>query len=236
MTDAYTAYVPACELVLQGRHVRITGGENVTISAGTQGTTREDLIVVRYTSDATTAVETVSLVVKQGASSDTDVDNSGSILDGATIADVPIAKVTITSLTPTATWLLPQLPTLKALGDSVSQLVSQFAPVTLNPTFADAGAKEYFTGGFWRVGRIVIVSFFSSIGVPAAWSDKTLVTGLPSPASGKEVWTPCVVQTSPDGARYMAYVDTDGSIKVANKSGAAGGNWIAFSLTYVAAA
>lgn len=127
MTDAYTAYVPACELVLQGRHVRITGGENVTISAGTQGTTREDLIVVRYTSDATTAVETVSLVVKQGASSDTDVDNSGSILDGATIADVPIAKVTITSLAPTATWLLPQLPTLKALGDSVSLMVKKFS-------------------------------------------------------------------------------------------------------------
>lgn len=113
------------------------------------------------------------------------------------------------------------------VGDSVSQL----APVTLNPTFADAGVKKYFTGGFWRVGRIVIVSFFSSIGAPAAWSEKTLVTGLPSPSM--QVWTPCVMQTSPDSARYMAYVDTSGSIKVANKSASCGGNWIAFSLTYV---
>lgn len=96
--------------------------------------------------------------------------------------------------------------------------------------------KKYFTGGFWRVGRIVIVSFFSSIGVPAAWSDKTLVTGLPSPASGNEVWTPCVVQTSPDGARYMAYVDTSGNLRIANKSASSGGNWVAISLTYVAAA
>lgn len=116
------------------------------------------------------------------------------------------------------------------VGDSVSQL----APVTLSPTFADAGAKKYFTGGFWRVGRIVIVSFFSSIGAPAAWTEKMLVTGLPSPSM--QVWTPCVMQTSPDSARYMAYVDTDGSIKVTNKSASSGGNWIAFSLTYVAAA
>lgn len=85
------------------------------------------------------------------------------------------------------------------------------------------------------MGRIVIVSFFSSITPPAAWTDKTLVTGLPSPANGTQAWTPCVVQGSHDAARYMAYVDTHGNVKVANKSASSGGNWITFSLTYVAA-
>lgn len=104
MTDAYSAYIPACDLIFEGRHVRITGGETLTIAAGAQGATRTDLIVMRYRSDTTTAVESVSLLVKQGA---TTVDNTASILDGATVADVAIAKVVITNLTPVITWLLP---------------------------------------------------------------------------------------------------------------------------------
>ena len=85
------------------------------------------------------------------------------------------------------------------------------------------------------MGRIVVVDFFSSITPPAAWTDKTLVTGLPSPAGGAQVWTPCVVQSSPDSARYMAHVGQGGTLVVSNKSAGAGGNWITFSLTYVAA-
>lgn len=43
------------------------------------------------------------------------------------------------------------------------------------------------------------------------------------------------MQSSSDSARYMAHVDQDGSLVISNKSGG-GGNWIVFSLTYVAAA
>ena len=95
--------------------------------------------------------------------------------------------------------------------------------------------KVCIAGG-WRVGRIVIVDFFSSVGTPAAWTDKTLVTGLPSPAGGVEVWSPCVVQSSEDSARYIAHLDYGGTLAVSNKSGGAGGGWVAFTLAYVAAA
>jgi hypothetical protein len=233
MSDANTLVIQPCDLMIEGRHVRLSGTNTLSIRSGAQTGKRNDLVYVRYTYDASTGTESAKLGVKEGTTAttatDPALDNPSSVLDGATIADVAICRVSLDALTPTATWLLPQLPTLKALGDSVSQL----APVTLSPTFADTQAKKYFTGGFWRVGRIVIVDFFSSIGAPAAWKEKTLVTGLPSPSM--QVWTPCVMQTSPDSARYMAYVDTNGSIKVANKSASSGGNWIAFSLTYVAA-
>lgn len=106
----------------------------------------------------------------------------------------------------------------------------------LSPTFVDSYAKKHFVGGFWRVGRIVIVDFFSSVDMPAAWTDKTLVTGLPSPAGGVEVWSPCVVQSSEDSARYIAHLDYGGTLAVSNKSGGAGGGWVAFTLAYVAAA
>lgn len=112
------------------------------------------------------------------------------------------------------------------VGDSVS-------PVALSPTFADAEVKKYFVSGFWRVGRVMIVDFFSSVKMPAAWTDKMLVTGLPSPAGGVDVWAPCVVQSSSDSARYMAHVDPSGTLFVSNKSVGSGGGWVAFSLTYV---
>lgn len=234
MSDANTLTIQPCDLMVEGRHVRLSGTNTLSIRSGAQTGKRNDLVYVRYAYDASTGTESAKLGVKEGTTAttatDPALDNPSSVLDGATIADVAIARVSLDALTPTATWLLPQLPTLKALGDSVSQL----APVTLNPTFVEASVKNYFTGGFWRVGRIVIVSFFSSVTMPAAWKDKTLVTGLPSPADRGQVWTPCVVQTSPDSARYMAHVDSDGSLIVSNKSGSAGGNWIAFSLTYMA--
>lgn len=239
MSDANTLVIQPCDLMVEGRHVRLSGTNTLSIRSGAQTGKRNDLVYVRYTYDSSTGTESAKLGVKEGTTattaSDPALDNPSSVLDGATIADVAICRVSLDALTPTATWLLPQLPTLKALGDSVSQLVSQFAPVTLNPTFAESTVKQYFTGGFWRVGRIVIVSFFSSVTMPAAWKDKTLVTGLPSPADGGQAWAPCAVQTSPDSARYMAHVGSGGSLTVSNKSGSAGGNWIAFSLTYVAA-
>lgn len=236
MSDANTLVIQPCDLMVEGRHVRLSGTNTLSIRSGAQTGKRNDLVYVRYTYDSSTGVESAKLGVKEGTTAttatDPALDNPSSVLDGATIADVAIARVSLDALTPTATWLLPQLPTLKALGDSVSQL----SPVTLNPTFADAGAKKYFTGGFWRVGRIVIVSFFSSVTMPAAWQDKTLVTGLPSPADGGQAWTACTVQSSPDSARYMAHVNQDGSLAVSNKSASSGGNWVAISLTYVAAA
>lgn len=231
MSDANTLVIQPCDLMVEGRHVRLSGTNTLSIRSGAQTGKRNDLVYVRYAYDSSTGTESAKLGVKEGTTAttatDPALDNPSSVLDGATIADVAICRVSLDALTPTATWLLPQLPTLAALGDSVS-------PVTLSPTFADAGAEKYFVGGFWRVGRIVIVSFFSSVTMPAAWKDKTLVTGLPSPADGGQVWTPCVVQTSPDSARYMAHVDSDGSLTISNKSASSGGNWVAISLTYVA--
>lgn len=228
MSDANTLVIQPCDLMIEGRHVRLSGTNTLSIRSGAQTGKRNDLVYVRYAYDSSTGVESAKLGVKEGTTattaSDPALDNPSSVLDGATIADVAIARVSLDALTPTATWLLPQLPTL-----------SQLAPVTLNPTFAEAGVKKYFTGGFWRVGRIVIVSFFSSVTMPAAWKDKTLVTGLPSPADGAQVWAATTVQGS-GSAVYMAHVDQGGSLVISNKSGSSGGNWVAFSLAYVAAA
>lgn len=97
------------EGMLQGVHFRIEPGqtEQVDLSPGTPGYNRVDLICARYTKDAVTGVEDVSLVVIEGDPTDgtptePTYNTTGDILTGATVVDYPLHKVTFTGVTPTS--------------------------------------------------------------------------------------------------------------------------------------
>lgn len=130
MSNANTLVIQPCDLMVEGRHVRLSGTNTLSIRSGAQTGKRNDLVYVRYAYDSSTGVESAKLGVKEGTTAttatDPALDNPSSVLDGATIADVAICRVSLDALTPTATWLLPQLPTLAALGDSVSLMFKKF--------------------------------------------------------------------------------------------------------------
>lgn len=91
------------ELIMQGRHARNDSGyQAVAIANGTQGMYRNDLIVARYSKDASTSVESISLVVITGtASSETASDptyNTGDIENGET-RDFPLYRVKLNGIT-----------------------------------------------------------------------------------------------------------------------------------------
>ena len=119
MSDANTLVIQPCDLMVEGRHVRLSGTNTLSIRSGAQTGKRNDLVYVRYTYDSSTGTESAKLGVKEGTTAttatDPALDNPSSILDGATIADVAIARVSLDALTPTATWLLPTLPTLASM-------------------------------------------------------------------------------------------------------------------------
>ena len=122
MTTANLLSVPACDIVMQGRHVRLTGTNTVSIDNGSQVGKRSDIIYVEYSLDDGTGVELVSdLAVAKGTTGSAAVDpplpHSGSILDAGNPVDVAICRVTLDALTPTATWLLPVLPTLASMTE-----------------------------------------------------------------------------------------------------------------------
>lgn len=94
------------DIMLQGRHARIEEDSTVdlAIENGTQGNYRNDLIVARYTKNASTGVEAVNLVVIKGtpaASNPSDpAYTSGDILhDHAAQADMPLYRVKLNGLT-----------------------------------------------------------------------------------------------------------------------------------------
>lgn len=94
------------DIVLQGRHIRLNEGASIelTIENGTQGYKRNDLIVARYTRNASTGIEEANLVVIKGAAStSTPADpayNNGDILtDHAEVVDFPLYRVPLDGIT-----------------------------------------------------------------------------------------------------------------------------------------
>ena len=77
-----------------GRHFRVTAPETLTITSGTQGQNRNDLIVVRATTDEeSTTVETASLVVLRGT------PTSGTATDPTTQdGDLPLYRLQLTGV------------------------------------------------------------------------------------------------------------------------------------------
>lgn len=110
--DANTVRVKAGELLAQGRHIRIRGYEDLPIQSGSSGRNRVDLVVIRYTKDAS-GIEDAPLVVIPGAPvTGTPSEPSyvqGSILAGDLQVDIPVFKVSVSGISaPTVTRLIPK--------------------------------------------------------------------------------------------------------------------------------
>lgn len=128
MSDANTVRIGTGLFVMDGRYVRVKDAESVKVANGAQAAYRKDLVVCTYTRDPSNGnVEDVAVSVLQGKAAAKESDakaptfEEGDILNGDLKATVAIAEVDLAGLTPTARLLLPNVASLKTLGDSVSQ-------------------------------------------------------------------------------------------------------------------
>lgn len=124
LESATSVAVQDGEGVIQGVQFRIAPGdvESVTISPGTTGYKRIDYICARYTKNAITGVEDVSLVVVEGtpdASTPTaPTINTGDVLTGSSPVDFALWEVDLDGLTPTLKTLIPSNhPSINTVGD-----------------------------------------------------------------------------------------------------------------------
>lgn len=101
IVDSNTVRVAEGELLIEGRHVRVKGSENLAIRSGAAGYKRNDLIVVSYTKDQDNIEDAPLAVVPGTATEGTASDPShvqGSILDGDVAAEHPLYRVPIDGL------------------------------------------------------------------------------------------------------------------------------------------
>lgn len=90
------------DAIFDGRHVRVSATENVALDNGAQGVNRNDIICIKYEYNSGTAVETASLAVIKGTAASTATDPtipSGSILNGASTAYMPLWRIPIEGIT-----------------------------------------------------------------------------------------------------------------------------------------
>ncbi len=104
--DANNITIPAWDLVVEGRQIYIAAPTDVNIQSGSQGQKRRDLIVARYALNSGTGVETVTLeAIKGRPSAATPADpgiETGSIIGGAIVSDLPLCRVNLDGITITS--------------------------------------------------------------------------------------------------------------------------------------
>lgn len=126
MSDSNTFHMDPGVACMNGADVEVpAGGVDVTVTNGTQGMLRNDLICVRYTMEGSTQKESAELVCVRGTPATSDPQdpeyNDGSILDGSLVVDMPLYRVPLDGISvgdpePMFSVLTP----LATLGDSVS--------------------------------------------------------------------------------------------------------------------
>lgn len=196
MSNANTIAVQSGDAVLNGRHVHLTGTTTATVQSGTQGQKRNDKVVLRYTKNTTTGVETCSIVVLKGTpttGAPTDpAHTTGSILDGVATHDMPLYRIPLDGIT--VGTLVPLFNVLKPMKDVWDSLTQ---------------SSVSFTGPYamrvrlMRIGRIVTA------------------VGQPSPSSSYVTGELKAVEIIPEGYRPA----TNGTILFVSNNGGAVSSW-----------
>ena len=130
MQTANKVRVGTGDLVMDGRVVTNEAAVDLTVESGTSGYKRNDLVVCRYTKNASTGVEKFAAeVVKGTPTTGTAADpkvTEGDISSGSASAVMPLWRIPLNGITPGApVRIAPVASTLKTLGDSVSQIVER---------------------------------------------------------------------------------------------------------------
>ena len=94
MADANTCTIATGDALFDGRHVRLTSPESVTIDSGTQGQQRHDIVGISYSISG--GIESAALSVVKGTPAASAVDPdlpTGNILEGASSAFMPLYRI-----------------------------------------------------------------------------------------------------------------------------------------------
>lgn len=222
--DANNITIPAWDLVVEGRQIYIAAPTDVNIQSGSQGQKRRDLIVARYALNSGTGVETVTLeAIKGKPSAATPADpgiETGSIIGGAIVSDLPLCRVNLDGITITSIDTLVNV--LQPLEDVWDSLTQTEVLTLINSTYGTV--KGY------RRGSLVTLRIDWKSSASGAWNTGNFGT-LP------ESWRPPMDLNFSYGGRDGANQKTinihaDGTMTYANQGGTQGTNAFGMTVSY----
>ena len=101
LENANTVTIGPGDVLINGRHVQLTGSTTFAVPVGTQGMQTSNLLVLRYelAEDETESVTAVTLTGEPAASDPQDPElATGSVLDGDSPVDMPLYRVVTTGI------------------------------------------------------------------------------------------------------------------------------------------
>lgn len=222
--DANNITIPAWDLVVEGRQIYIAAPTDVNIQSGSQGQKRRDLIVARYALNSGTGVETVTLeAIKGKPSAATPADpgiETGSIIGGAIVSDLPLCRVNLDGITITSIdTLVNVMQPLEDVWDSLTHT---------DVTTLISG--NYGTVNGYRSGPMVTLRIDWKTSASGSWNNGTFGT-LP------EGWRPPMDLNFSYGGRDGANqkiinVNANGTMTYANQGGTQGTNAFGMTVSY----
>lgn len=222
--DANNITIPAWDLVVEGRQIYIAAPTDVNIQSGSQGQKRRDLIVARYALNSGTGVETVTLeAIKGKPSSATPADpgiETGSIIGGAIVSDLPLCRVNLDGITITSIDTLVNV--MQPLEDVWDSLTQTEVLTLINSTYGTV--KGY------RRGSLVTLRIDWKSSASGSWNTGNFGT-LP------ESWRPPMDLNFSYGGRDGANqkiinVNANGTMTYANQGGTQGTNAFGMTVSY----
>lgn len=200
--SANAATIGTGDAIFEGRHVRVSSTESISIDNGAQGMKRNDIVCIKYDKDGSD-VESASLAIVKGtATSGTPSDPtipSGSILNGSSTAYMPLWRLPINGITVGTP--------VKLYGDVLETLSGTVSASRLTGTIAEAripdlsstyvkrepsgtgelpqntGSTAYpivLSDTFANNGEVsymTVSNFKNAIGVAGYWTQLTAMTG-----------------------------------------------------------
>ena len=206
---------------IQGLDWHITAAESVTISNGSQGMKRNDIICAHYHRDSSTGIETVELTVLKGTPNATTAADptipSGKILSGAVDAYMPLWRIPLDGIT-------------------VGTPVRLFTPMgALWDSLTRTGVTTLISGNYgtvkgYRSGPMVTLRIDWKSSASGSWNSGTFGT-LP------EGWRPPMDLNFSYGGRDGANqktinVNANGTMTYGNQGGTQGANAFGMTVSY----
>lgn len=221
MPSANTITIATGDALFDGRHVRITSAESVTIDSGTQGQTRHDIVGIEYS--VAGGVESAAMTVFKGtpaASGAVDPDlPTGNILEGAASAFMPIYRVTLNGINAEEPELMANmLPNIDSIADELSTAQSDIDTLSATASYThyiiNALGSSSVPVYCRRVGSFVTLFVQASLNPPTANSIincGTLPNGYRPPYKASQ-GGPSVISANIGGGLYRWTVDTAGNL------------------------
>lgn len=213
--------------VMQGLHFRIPEGttQNLAIDNGESGKNRIDSIVVRYTKDQNTSLESVSLVLVKGTSTSgtpaAPAINTGSIRGGDLVADMRLYNIRLTGLSVESVTPVFEMYSASAIGAVVRKSGIAYRLLTLSAstgiTFADNANRIYLR----RSGNFVEAIFGIHCQLSAANTVYTLNGTIPAgyrPISDQRIFAGTESSNKLVGSGTAYDVTATGNIKIHSPS------------------